>query len=183
LNIFSKFVFFTVCSLFVAVGFAGADENKEQSMDYMKPYTGSKEFEQMKSLAGSWKGTGLMHGEEVPVDVIYETTAGGSVVIETLFPGTPHEMVSIYYEDNGKLIMKHFCMLKNQPELALIKSSDNGLEFDFIRGTNMDASKDQHMHSLNISLKDSDNMVQEWTPYQDGKAMKGTTTLQLSRAQ
>jgi len=34
--------------------------------DYMKPYTGSEEFEQIKSLAGTWSGTGMMHGEESP---------------------------------------------------------------------------------------------------------------------
>ncbi len=177
-----RFSVLTVCLIFVAFDFVGADENKEQSMDYMKPYTGSAELEKMKSLSGTWTGTGMMHGKENPVTVEYRTTAGGSAVVETISPGTPMEMVSVYYEEDGKLVMKHFCMLKNQPVLGLKKSDENTLEFDLIDGTNMDSSKDMHMHSAVFTFVDDNNMTQAWTPYQDGKAMEGASTFTLSRA-
>lgn len=177
-----RFMSLALCFTFIAAVYAGADE-KPQMPDYMKPYTGSKEFEQIKSLTGTWNGTGVMHGKEEPVSIVYDTTAGGSVVIETLFPDTPQEMVSVYYEKDGKLMMTHFCMLKNQPELALMKSEDGKLKFDLTGGTNMDASKDMHMHSLVFTFKDADNMVQEWTPYEGGEAKEESTTLTLTRAQ
>jgi len=96
-----RFLVLAVCFSFASVGFAGADEGKSESPDYMEPYTGSAEFERIKSLEGKWEGTSIMHGKEVPVSVIYKTTSGGSVVVETLFPDTPHEMVSVYFEDGG----------------------------------------------------------------------------------
>jgi len=92
------------------------------------------------------------------------------------------EMVSVYYEEDGKLVMMHFCMLKNQPVLGLKKSDQNTLEFDLIGGTNMDSSKDMHMHSAIFTFVDENNMTQTWIPYQDGKAVEGASTSTLSRA-
>jgi len=92
-------------------------------------------------------------------------------------------MVSVYYEKDAQLVMTHFCMLKNQPELALKNSGDGILDFDLVGGTNMDASKDMHMHSLTLTIKDADTMVQEWTPYMAGEARKDSTTLTLTRTQ
>ena len=177
-----KFTLVSLFLVFTAALYTEADE-KVGMPDYMKPYTGSAEFEQIKSLAGTWSGTGMMHGKEEQFAVTYETSAGGSVVVEKSFPGTPMEMVSIYSEKDGQVVMTHYCMLKNQPELALMKSEDGKLKFDLTGGTNMDASKDMHMHSLVFTFKDADNMVQEWTPYEGGEAKEESTTLTLTRAQ
>ncbi|MEM7009528.1 MAG: hypothetical protein AAF462_10380 [Thermodesulfobacteriota bacterium] len=177
------FSLITICLIFSFISSTVADPSKEAEMDYMKPYTGSAELEQMKALSGTWTGMGKMHGEDVPVTIEYKTTAGGSAVIETHGPGTPMEMVSIYYEEDGKLVMKHFCMLKNQPVLGLKDSGENTIEFDYIGGTNMDSSKDMHMHSAVFTFVDDNTMTQRWTPYQDGKAMDEATTITLTRAE
>lgn len=182
MNRFFSFSILTVCLVFTAFSFAGADSTQTKDMDYMKPYTGSAELEKMKSLSGTWTGTGIMHGEEKPVTYEYKTTAGGSAVLETAFPGTPMEMVSIYYEEDGKLVMKHFCMLKNQPEMKHKSSTDNTIELDYAGGTNM-SEKDMHMHSAVITFVDDNNMKQTWTPYQDGKAMEGATSMTFTRVQ
>lgn len=178
-----RFLVLAVCFSFASVGFAGADEGKSESPDYMEPYTGSAEFERIKSLEGKWEGTSIMHGKEVPVSVIYKTTSGGSVVVETLFPDTPHEMVSVYFEDGGKVEMVHYCMLKNQPRLELKKVDGDKLIFDYVGGTNLDEKKDQHMHSLIFTINDKDSMVQEWTPYDKGKPMEEHTAMTLTRVQ
>lgn len=179
---FFSFSILTVCLVLTAFSLSSADTNKEKQVDYMKPYTGSAELEKIKSLSGTWTGTGMMHGKEQPVTYEYKTTAGGSAVIETAFPGTPMEMVSIYYEEDGKLVMKHFCMLKNQPKMELTNSTGDTIEFDFAGGTNMD-EKDMHMHSAVFTFVDDNNMKQTWTPYQDGKAMEGATTMTFTRVQ
>lgn len=167
--------------IFVSVFYSAAQEKGEMP-DYMKPYKGSAEFEQLKTLVGTWNGTGVMHdGKEEPVSVVYETSAGGSVIIEKSFPGTPAEMITLYSEKDGRIVMTHYCMLKNQPELALKNSREGVYEFDLIGGSNMDPAKDMHMHSLMLTIKDADTIVQEWTPYIDGKAHKDPTTLTLVR--
>jgi hypothetical protein len=48
-------------------------------------------FEKLKGLAGNWNGEGP-HGMATPVS--YQLSANGTVVMETLFAGTPHEMLT-----------------------------------------------------------------------------------------
>ena len=51
-------------------------------------------FERLKSLAGAWQGQ-AGHGQmDQPATVVYRVASGGSVVQETLFPGSPHEATS-----------------------------------------------------------------------------------------
>lgn len=180
---FLRFSTLTFCFIVTAISFVIADPGKENNMDHMKPYVGSAEFEKIKSLSGTWTGVGMMQGTETPMTIEYKTTSGGSAVIETLSPGTPMEMISVYYEKDGDLVMQHFCMLKNQPILGVKNFSGNSIEFDLIDGINMDASKDMHMHSAVFKFIDENTMTQSWTPFQDGKPAEGASTVTLSRAQ
>jgi hypothetical protein len=144
------------------------------------PYSGSKEYERMKQLIGVWEGTSNMPKEGQPVRVEYRLTAGGSAIVETLFPGTPEEMISVYHDRRGKLSMTHYCMLQNQPSMRLSKAGADTLEFIFARGNGINPKKDPHMHALTISFVDKDHIVQNWTLFEDGKE-KGVTKLNLSR--
>ncbi len=144
------------------------------------PYSGSKEYERMKGLVGAWEGTSNMGKERQPVRVEYRLTAGGSAIVETLFPGTTEEMISVYHDTNGKLSMTHYCMLRNQPRMKLLKTGPDRLDFMFAGGSNIDPKKDAHMHALTILFVDKDHIVQNWTYFEDGKE-KGVTRLNLSR--
>lgn len=144
-------------------------DKESGDMEEIKPYNGSAEFERIKSLEGTWTGTADMHGKETSVTINYETSSGGSVVIETMMPGTPHEMVSIYYEEDGKLMMKHYCLLYNQPVMAMTNSDADSIELELVEGDNMDESKDMHMHSVTFTFNGDNEMTQSWTSYKDGK--------------
>src|ERR1051325_9626202 len=74
-------------------------------------------LEKMKKLAGTWL---LADKDGKPTDQIasiIKVTAGGSAVHETLFPGQPHEMISVYMIDGPDVIMTHYCVLGNQPRM------------------------------------------------------------------
>ena len=144
------------------------------------PYSGSKEYERMKQLVGVWEGTSNMSKEGQTVRVEYRLTAGGSAIVETLFPGTPEEMISVYYDKKGKLSMTHYCMLQNRPSMKLQKAGGDTLDFVFAKGSGIDPKKDAHMHALTISFADKDHIVENWTYFEDGKE-KGVTRLNLSR--
>ena len=144
------------------------------------PYSGSKEYERMRQLVGVWEGTSNMGKEGQPLKVEYRLTAGGSAIVETLFPGTPEEMVSVYHDRRGKLSMTHYCMLQNQPSMRLSKAGADTLEFIFDRGNGIDPKKNPHMHALTISFVDKDHIVQNWTLFEEGKE-KEVTKLNLSR--
>lgn len=166
----------------VLVNTVYADPVKNEGKHDMSPVTGSEELEKMKSLAGTWQSTTVMDGKEVPITVVYETSSNGSIVVETSFPGTPHEMVSVYYDVDGKLGMTHYCAVNNQPHFTLKKSTGDRIDLDFAGGTNLNAEKDGHMHAVSFDLKDTDNMVQEWTYYEDGKE-KQVSTFTFTRAE
>ena len=50
---------------------------------------------------------------------LVRTTGGGSAVTETLFPGTAHEMMSVYHMDGDDLVLTHYCAGGNQPRMML----------------------------------------------------------------
>ena len=170
-------VFFLWMMSFGSLGniFASADHD-------LTPYTGSVEFEKIKALAGNWEGTVTEpDGKVDKAGAKYQVTSGGSAVVETLFPGTPHEMVSVYYDKNGKLTMMHYCMLKSKPELELTQSSGNVMELALSSSVQgFDPSKDSHMHALKITLSDKDHLIQNWSHSEEGQ-IKGTNTINLSR--
>ncbi|HXX35999.1 MAG TPA: hypothetical protein VEM15_16135 [Thermodesulfobacteriota bacterium] len=144
------------------------------------PYSGSKEYERMKGLVGAWEGTFNMGKEGQPIRVEYRLTAGGSAIVETLFPGTPEEMISVYHDSNGELSMTHYCMLQNQPHMKLLGVGADRLDFTFSGGSNIDPKKDAHMHALTILFVDKDHIVQNWSYFEGGKE-KSITRLDLSR--
>lgn len=172
------FAVFTV--IFFAVS-SFAETSGDKDKHDMTPITGSEELEKLKMLSGTWEGTTEMDGKEMPITVVYETSSNGSVVVETLSPDTPHEMVSVYYDENGKLSMTHYCAVGNQPHFTLAESSGDQIELVFEDGTNLDPAKDGYMHDVTFDFKDDNNMVQEWTYYEDGKEAD-TASFKFKRA-
>ena len=163
-----------VCFSFIGIWAADAGEHQAG------PYTGSKEFERMKPLVGAWEGIADMGKEGEKVRVDYRMTAGSSALVETLSPGTPEEMVSIYHDRKGKLAMTHYCMLHNQPRMMLKKADARTLDFVFASDNDINPAKETHMHALSITFEDNDHIVQKWTTFEKGKA-KGVVTLKLTR--
>ena len=67
--------------------------------------TSSPEFERMKTLVGSWTGKCDMGQGPIDMTVQYRLLASGSVLEERVFAGTPNEMVTMFYDQNGKLAL------------------------------------------------------------------------------
>jgi hypothetical protein len=127
-------------------------------------------FERLKSLAGTWEGP-AGHGQPgAPATVVYRVASGGSVVEETLFPGTPHEMISMYHLADGGLLMTHYCSMANQPrmKLDLAASTPDRLVFAFDGGTNFDPAKDTHVHS-GILEWTGDAVNADWAVWSGGR--------------
>ena len=128
-------------------------------------------FEKLKGLAGAWEGK-AGHGDQLQPGAVvrWETISAGTAVMETLFPGTPHEMRSVYFLDGGELVLTHYCAMGNQPRMKLSPAStDRTLVFEFAGGTNVDPAKDVHVHSGQIQLAGPDALEAEWTVWGGGK--------------
>ncbi len=131
-------------------------------------------LERLKKLAGTWVAADKDGKPTDQVVSVIRVTAGGSAVHETLFPGQPQEMVSVYHLDGADLILTHFCMLGNQPRMkADPKSPSNQIHFVFAGGTNLDPAKDMHMHEGTITFVDDDHIETCGVCWADGKPAKG----------
>jgi hypothetical protein len=152
-----------MATVLVAALLAGAPAAGTQA----KP-DGRAALERLKQLAGEWRGTVAEDGS--PMGVVYEVTSGGTAVMERLFPGTPHEMMTLYHLDGSDLVLTHYCSGGNQPRMRLVESSATELRFDYAGGTNIDPAKDPHMHSARFWIKGADALEAEWTGYARGQA-------------
>jgi len=141
-----------------------------------------KEFDTVKSLVGTWQGTANMGGKEEAVTVVYELTSGGTAIAERLMPGTPHEMVSMYYKTHNTLGMTHYCAMGNQPQLMLKSKTPNSLTLEMAGPVGVSSMKEPHMHALTLTMSDANSLKQEWTSYENGKA-KETAVFNFTRKQ
>jgi hypothetical protein len=149
----------------VLVTGVGADEKAKPK---------SPALEQMKKLAGTWVQADDKGQPTDKVVSVYKVTSAGSAVQETIFPGTDHEMVSVYYMNGPTLEMTHYCALGNQPHVKLDPASPKGrLDFKFAGGTNLDPAKDMHMHEGSVKIVDDDHIEWSWQGWQNGKPAEG----------
>ena len=109
--------------------------------------------------------------------VIYEVTSNGSALLERMGPGTPHEMVSVYHDEKGKLAMTHYCAIGNQPKLTLESASPEKIKLTFAKNNVINPNKEDHMHSLEITFLGPDQVKEEWTGTMGGQQKPTVFTL------
>ena len=130
-------------------------------------------LEKMKKLVGTWVEADQDGNPTDKVVSVIKVTAGGSAVHETLFPGQPMEMISVYTAEGPDLVLTHYCMLGNQPRMkASAKSPANQLVFQFAGGGNLDPKKDKHMHAAKLTIVDADHIEIEGEGWEKGGPAK-----------
>jgi hypothetical protein len=133
------------------------------------------------ALAGVWEGKGTHGDASHDARVDYKVTSGGSTVVETIDPGGQHEMITVIHPDGDALVLTHYCMLGNQPQMrATPKAGENKIAFEFVKATNMKSDKEMHMHNVTFTFVDKDTLRTEWTNYDQGKEA-GKSVFELKR--
>lgn len=129
----------------------------------------------LKALAGDWAGPTYKHkdervwAQEENSVVTYRLTGGGSAVVETMFPGTPSEMTTVYHDDSaGKLVMTHYCNARNQPKMELVSFENNQLAFELAADADIDAEHEHHAHALTLTLGADGSLQHDWTNHHMG---------------
>lgn len=141
---------------------------------------GAFAFDVLKKLAGEWSGkAGGPDGFDCTVE--FRITAGGKSLIETQFPGTDHEMVSVYYLDGKDLVLTHYCAMGNQPRLRFNpkESTWNVYTFEFDGGTNLKRNE-PHVHEGTIHFVNATRLKADWHMFKGGKR-SGTNSFELAR--
>ena len=169
---------FVACGLLLTLSFVSLGADKPGGKLPTPPTNAG--LEKMKKLAGTWLVADKDGKPTDQVASVIKVTAGGSVVHETLFPGQPQEMVSIYSASGPDLIMTHYCVLGNQPRMKADPNSSEGqIVFQFAGGGNLDPKKDKHMHEATLTFVDDDHIEVKGTGWENGAPAKdmccGTT--------
>ncbi len=125
-------------------------------------------LEPFRQLAGAWDadidGDGKAESE-----VNYRVIANGSAVTETLFPGTPHEMVSVYFVDGERLMCTHYCAAGNQPRMAAAPLAEGTIAFTMVDATNLADPNELHMNSVAFKFVDATHVTADWGSAENGK--------------
>jgi hypothetical protein len=128
-----------------------------------------KYFDKLKALSGVWEGkvtTDLKIPTPVdnePMHVTLRTTSRGNALMhEMTSAGSPDDPITMFYLDEGRLLLTHYCDAGNRPRMeGKISPDGKTLEFEFIdvAGNNLH----QHMHHAKFTFIDSNHHIEEWT--------------------
>lgn len=125
-------------------------------------------LERFKSLAGEW----VDEKDDSPSPTVmasYRVVSAGSAVVETLFPGANHEMVTVYHLDKGMLVCTHYCAMGNQPTLACDLAENNVFTFTELHCSNVPSKATPRMGWAKIDLSDPARVRTDWRTVTDGK--------------
>jgi hypothetical protein len=130
---------------------------------------GKAAFARLKALQGDWEGH-VTKPDGPPARVEFRLAGNGSALVERLFPGTDHEMVSVYHLAGSDLVLTHYCAMANQPRMKLVAGGPEGdLVFDFAGGDNVDPRTTTHMHGGRFTVKGADAYEADWGIVSGGK--------------
>jgi len=166
---------FLLVASFVSGAFGGTEHEHP-------PVKMPEEFKMIQDLKGTWKSPAGKKKEE-QVTVTYEISPNGNTVVEKLFAGTKHEMVSVYHSNEGKLALSHYCSLGNKPELNYkgLGSDKKSMAFEMEGVQGISDIKQPHIHGLTLKFIGKDEIEHEWTSFKDGKKEEKPTIFRLKR--
>ena len=150
-----------VCALVGVNAYAHQGEHKVSA---------NEAFEKLKSLAGTWQAN-MLTPDGQKTTVVYRVTGNGSVVMETMFAGTDHEMINMYAVDGDSIRATHYCSAGNQPVLRLnpAKSTASDLVFDFVSKTGKDVP---YINGVKIHFGEDGKVQESWGHSKDGLQME-----------
>jgi hypothetical protein len=133
----------------------------------------SAAFDQIKKKLGKWEGqlTQGLTGDIIDVSYEWTLVSGGSTIMESVVEDGVG-MFTTYSDEEGELVVKHYCALGTEPVLSVSEATDRvvALSFDGSRSPLMGDSHD-FVNSMKWTMdtSDSNSMVYEYTVYLDGE--------------
>jgi hypothetical protein len=154
-----------------------------------------KSFDQLKTLAGTWHATFTTDppvkemGDGKMGDVSLRVTSRGNALVHEMGetgkddPTKYDHPVTMFYLDNDRLILTHYCDAGNRPRMAARVSPDGKtLEFDFLDVAG--STKYGHMQHAVFTFIDANHHTEDWTYLMPGdKPMHAHLDLQRAKQQ
>jgi hypothetical protein len=134
-----------------------------------------KSFDQMKTLAGTWKGPVTVDPPQEDVKpgtlgqiTMRVTSRGNALVHEMQEAGTPLDAtkydhpVTMFYLDSDRLTLVHYCDAGNRPRMVGKLSPDGKkVEFEFVDLSG--GNEYGHMYHAVFTLIDANHHIEDWT--------------------
>jgi hypothetical protein len=123
-------------------------------------------FALVSALEGTWS---CVDSEGNLSTTRFDVSSGGTVVRETMFPGTPHEMTNMYTLDNNDLVMTHYCAGGNQPSMRASAMRGNALDFDFESVRDLDGPDETCMGEMTMVFNADGTVEERWSGLTDAQ--------------
>ena len=160
-----------IAGVLFAMSAQAADEPVVIGDVTMPAVQSSAAFQQVEKKLGKWEGkmTQGLTGKVIDVSYEWRLTSGGNTITETLVEDGV-EMLTTYSDNDGELVVKHYCALGTQPVFSVSSVSDTELALALDESAN-------NLHAEHESFVTS----MKWTMQgDDGDSMLFTNTIMLN---
>jgi hypothetical protein len=134
-----------------------------------------KSFDVMKTFAGSWEGPVTVDppqpemSDGKPLHVSLRTTSRGNAMVHEmqeagtqLDPTRFDHPVTMFYVENDRLLLTHYCDAGNRPRMAGKASPDGKkVEFEFLDLSG--GNQYGHMYHAVFTTIDANHHIEDWT--------------------
>ena len=131
----------------------------------------SAAFEQVRKKLGKWEGTMVQGLNGAVIDVSYEfaLTSGGNTITETLVEDGV-QMLTTYSDDDGKLVVRHYCGLGTEPifEVDQLSAKILSIKLDNSK-TDLHSEHESFVTNMKWTMNSQDSMSFENTVMLDGE--------------
>lgn len=124
----------------------------------------------VRALTGTWVAVDANGRATDEVVSESHVTAGGHAVLETLFPGSDEEMLTLYYMDEGRLCLTHHGVLGNHPTMVAQRAGDE-IVFTCVdaEARCVAARRPLHMHEARLRRLEGGRLASTWTSMDGGR--------------
>lgn len=163
--------------LLVVLPLAASPQDMQHQMPTTAPSEAQQTFTHFKTLAGEWEGAvtvnplmpGMKEQPVKPLHVTMRVTSRGNTLVHefqeagTMLDPTKYDHpVTMFYVDEDRFSLIHYCDAGNRPHMVARKSADGKqIDFDFVdlSGSNQHG----HMAHATFTMIDDNHHVEEWT--------------------
>ena len=139
----------------------------------------SKAFEQVRKKLGKWEGTMTQGLTGAVFDVSYEfkLTSGGNTITETLVEDGV-QMLTTYSDDDGRLVIKHYCGLGTEPIFEVDKLTAKMMSIKLDKSkSDLHSEHESFVTNMKWTMNSKNTMSFENTVMLDGEPTTNKATI------
>ena len=180
MNIFKVIIVFATSIMISFSAFSEENDITVVGGVEMPEVQNSKAFNQVKKKLGKWEGkmTQGLTGAVYDVSYEFQLTSGGNTITETIVEDGV-QMLSTYSDNDGELVIKHYCVLGTEPifKVNTLSKKIIAIKLDQSK-SNLHAEHESFVTDMKWTMNSKDSMTFENTVMLDGEPTDNTAILE-----